>query len=695
MTHQTTDEIDVTVIVPIYHNAAQNLSRCLDSIVGQTLKTVEILLLCDDNLLDSIDICNKYASNDRRISVIRLNGLNKGEACNQGINKSNGKYITFVEPNDWIEPEMCQSMLERAERYDTDVTIAYHYDVHIENNKKQLNKDLIWDTKVLERKLTEKFDIPNFYLRWPYCWGYLYKSDFINLNKIKFCETESLENTYYDMSFAFLVFLYMESYCLVRGTFYNHSLPTQDIIYKNPYIHAVNTLSIHYYILNLAQEKKAEIRFIQLEMASAIHDIIKYNKCLTSLTQRIEYLSKASELLKKYSDFYVRNQYISLDEKKLINKYAYKPGLSAFLDKKNTHIKLLRLIFNIQIKDKVTHIKILNFPVLFIKNTHDYKTFNIFMIPIRRKRITKNFDGSMTVHRIYYFGLRLFKKTFSQNEIKTYFLNVPVWREVNIEEILKGITKRLNSIPEERDVLFYACMAADIARTHSQIFPQFKNSNKGKNIAIFGAGPTANYAPELKESKIIACNRAYEFFLDSGCDYFFGQDYYGIRPFYYKAIKNSTYAFIGRNANKDIGVPPEQYRNLENLYSYYFRTKIYNSAIKPNIESFPLADFYTVVHPALHFALYTNPDTIYLIGCDTTTEGYANKNVLQFKIHIEEIKRGYQKLKELRDLEYPDTRIISVNPVGLRGIFEDVYTEEFLTQEPDLNRTNITIIKEI
>ena len=697
MPHETVDEIDVTIIVPIYNGATRNLSRCLDSITGQKLKNIEILLLCDDNLHDSIEICNKYASNDQRISVIPLNGLNMGEACNQGINKSNGKYITFVEPNDWIEPEMCQSMLEQAVKYDTDVTIAYHYDVKPDDDKKELNNELIWDSTFLDIKLTDKFVIPNFYLRWPYCWGNIYKKEFIRLNKIQFSQTLNQDTVGYDLSFSFLVFCYMKTFCILRGSLYNHFLFKHKLWSDNAYNHAVALLNKHSYIFDVTKERNIDGDFIKLEIAKFIRDINKCYKELTTLKQRAEYLSNVSRLLKDYLNIYNDNQFINQEDNDLINRYVYSPGLTALLDKRNMYIKILSFFFNIKFKEYVASIKIFKFPVLFIKSTPEYATFNVCMMPIRRKRVSKNFDGSFLEQRVFYFGMRIFKKTISPDVIKTYFLNFLVGEKVNLEAVINSISERIELIPKEHDMLYYACVSADIANTHHKTFPQFKNSNLGKSIAIFGAGPTLNFAPKINKSKIIACNRSYEYFINKKCDYFFGQDYHGIKSFYDKAIKNCTYAFIGRSVDMyAANAAPDQYRDLENVYSYYYHTWFYNTIkIKSSIENFPLADFYTVVHPALHFALYTKPDIIYLVGCDTSTSGYANKNILQFKIHITEITKGYQILKEFRDLEYPETRIISVNPVGLRNIFEDVYTKEFLDKGNIIDDDNLTIIDEI
>lgn len=697
MPRQIIDEIDVTIIVPIFNNASQNLRRCLDSIVGQTLKSIEIILVCDDNKQDSVAICKNYAANDQRISVLCLQGSNIGEACNQCISKSLGKYLTFVEPDDWMEPEMCQSMLEWAVKYDTDVTIAYHYDVKPDNHKKELNHELIWDSSFLNRNLTDKFAVPNFYLRWPYCWGNIYKKEFIRLNNIQFSQANTQDLTSYDLSFSFLVFCYMKSFCILRGSLYNHSLLPKSVANESPLLHAVNVLNKHSDIFDLIKQKHIDSDYLQLEAARCSQDAIHCYKKLNTLKQRTEFLSMISGFMRSYLGIFQINQFITQSEKDLIIRFVNQPGLTAFLDKRNAHIKIFRFLFNLQLKEHVSFIKIFTFPVLFIKNNPDYSTFNICMIPIRRRRVTKNLDNGLLVHRFYYFGLRIFKKTFALDVIKTYFLGFMVRKDINLEQVLHSISERLDRIPKERDILYYACLSSDIANTHCKTFPKFKNSNIGKSIAIFGSGPTLNYAPKINKSKKIACNRSYEFFLDTKCDYFFGQDYHGIKSFYNKAIKNSTYAFIGINVNKSItNAPPAQYRNLENVYSYYFHTWFYSSIIiKPNIESFPLADFFTVVHPALHFAFYTNPEVIYLVGCDTSTGGYANKNILQFKIDIDQIITGYRKFKEFRDNEYPETRIVSVNPIGLKGIFEDVYTEEFLDHNPDLDKDDIVIINEI
>ena len=92
-------------------------------------------------------------------------------------------------------------------------------------------------------------------------------------------------------------------------------------------------------------------------------------------------------------------------------------------------------------------------------------------------------------------------------------------------------------------------------------------------------------------------------------------------------------------------------------------------------------DFYSVVFPALHFALYTYPKKIYLVGCDVSDNGHfdtADDSINLSRLNINRMKYGYAKVKEFAEQYYPDTQIISLNPVGLKGLFTDQYTDEFL-----------------
>ncbi len=87
-----------------------------------------------------------------------------------------------------------------------------------------------------------------------------------------------------------------------------------------------------------------------------------------------------------------------------------------------------------------------------------------------------------------------------------------------------------------------------------------------------------------------------------------------------------------------------------------------------------LGDFGSVIFSAIQFALYTNPKRIYLVGCDCTDNGYFYRNRKTYN-HDTSLVNGWQKLKEFASIHYPNIEIISINPVGLKGLFTDTYTD--------------------
>jgi len=84
----------ISVIIPVY-NVEKYLEECLDSVVNQTLKDIEIIIVDDGSTDSSSQICDKYAKKDNRIKVIHKNNEGLGKAYNVGIEKATGKYIGF------------------------------------------------------------------------------------------------------------------------------------------------------------------------------------------------------------------------------------------------------------------------------------------------------------------------------------------------------------------------------------------------------------------------------------------------------------------------------------------------------------------------------------------------------------------------------------------------------------------------
>lgn len=110
----------VSIIVPVY-NTEKYISRCLDSIIGQTYHDLEIIVIDDGSVDSSGQICDEYAAVDQRIKVIHQQ--NKGLAISRliAISMAQGNYIQFVDSDDWIEPDMVSKLLNKALAEESDI----------------------------------------------------------------------------------------------------------------------------------------------------------------------------------------------------------------------------------------------------------------------------------------------------------------------------------------------------------------------------------------------------------------------------------------------------------------------------------------------------------------------------------------------------------------------------------------------
>jgi glycosyltransferase involved in cell wall biosynthesis len=109
----------ISVIIPVY-NVESYLHRCINSILNQTFQDFEIILINDGSNDKSGQICDDYAQKDKRIKVIHKKNARVSAARNDGIKMAKGKYVSFIDSDDWIEPEMHQEMIYKAEESNLD-----------------------------------------------------------------------------------------------------------------------------------------------------------------------------------------------------------------------------------------------------------------------------------------------------------------------------------------------------------------------------------------------------------------------------------------------------------------------------------------------------------------------------------------------------------------------------------------------
>lgn len=113
------NDLKVSVVVPVY-NVEQYIKRCIDSLIGQTLTDIEIILVDDGSTDRSAEICDAYAKDYSNIKVVHKENGGLGSARNAGIKVAVGKYIGFVDSDDFISEKMYKTLLDLAEKHDAD-----------------------------------------------------------------------------------------------------------------------------------------------------------------------------------------------------------------------------------------------------------------------------------------------------------------------------------------------------------------------------------------------------------------------------------------------------------------------------------------------------------------------------------------------------------------------------------------------
>lgn len=162
----------ISVIVPIY-NAEPYLRKCIDSILAQTYPELEVILVDDGSSDQSGVICEEYAQRDKRIIVIHQENTGQAGARNHGLSIATGKYVGFVDSDDWIAPEMYQTLLDSLLRNDGDLAVCGRYTVKNNiiktSNGFNLSKETVMTTEeAIERFMTYKAIDSS-------CWDKLYK----------------------------------------------------------------------------------------------------------------------------------------------------------------------------------------------------------------------------------------------------------------------------------------------------------------------------------------------------------------------------------------------------------------------------------------------------------------------------------------------------------------------------------------
>lgn len=216
----------VSVVVPVY-NVERYVKKCLTSIVTQTYKNLEILVVNDGSPDNSEDIILGFAKNDNRIKYIKRENGGLGAARNTGIEAATGEYICFVDSDDWVSEVYIETLLKHAEFDDADIVVCNMAYVYSDGRMKPRTpfikaKEVIGGIDGLKEEFLGnkyKFHAPN----------KMFKSELINGNRIRFPEGKLYE----DVFTTYKAFIFAKKVSLVPETLYFYLQSRQGSIMTN------------------------------------------------------------------------------------------------------------------------------------------------------------------------------------------------------------------------------------------------------------------------------------------------------------------------------------------------------------------------------------------------------------------------------------------------------------------------------
>lgn len=229
----------VSIILPVY-NVEKYIDNCLTSVCNQTYSNIEIIVVIDGSPDNSIDIAKQWSIKDNRVKVIYQDNAGSGIARNNGLSIATGKYVMFVDPDDWIEKEMVENLISEVEKDDVDfLTTGCSNDYYDENDR--LYKSIT--DNFTNELITNPDDIHKKYVRLLLDGAAgaptkkIYKLEIIQKNKILFPDLRRSQ----DIVFNYRYIDCIKSMKIYNSNFYHYRIEgeTYKVKIRNDYYRTV------------------------------------------------------------------------------------------------------------------------------------------------------------------------------------------------------------------------------------------------------------------------------------------------------------------------------------------------------------------------------------------------------------------------------------------------------------------------
>ncbi len=300
----------VSVIVPTY-NVAQYLDECMKSLIGQTLKDIEIVCVNDGSTDQSLEILKKYAAQDQRVKILDGPNGGYGKAMNRGLDACTGEYVGIVEPDDYVKQNMYEDLYHIAKEQDAEVVKADFYRfVHDEEGKRIFHYNRLTSDASLYGTVIDPKERKHVFKAIMNTWSGIYKREFLEEHHIRHHETPGAsfqDNGFWFQTFCFATRLYFvgKPYYMNRRDNPNSSVHDRGKVFcmNEEYAYMMNFLNEH------PEFKK---RYI------GIYNFKRYHNYVASLYRVGE----------EYKDLYMerfQQEFIEADEKGELKEKVFTP----------------------------------------------------------------------------------------------------------------------------------------------------------------------------------------------------------------------------------------------------------------------------------------------------------------------------------------------------------------------------------
>lgn len=290
----------ISIIVPVY-NAENYIERCVKSILNQTYKNIEVLLIDDGSVDNSYMICEKLAKENEKVIFVHQKNYGVSATRNKGIEMANGKYIGFVDVDDFIEDKMYENMYNILKAEQADISMCYFNVVYAEEYSKKISNKV--QIKKLNKEelyaclLNEKIQ--------GFVWNKLYRKEIIEKFSVKFSQDIKIaEDTLFNVEYISKI----RTGVVLENQLYNYFQNVNGAYLRN-YNENWNTI-LHAYekiIENYKKEKLSEQIYIKLYLNFINANFDLKQKLLLS-KHKDEMLEKK---IKKNVKLYFRTVFIS------------------------------------------------------------------------------------------------------------------------------------------------------------------------------------------------------------------------------------------------------------------------------------------------------------------------------------------------------------------------------------------------